>query len=214
MSCERNCFKKIKIKGRKAPLYFKGGGDADIEDTADQKALAKIAAERWVEYQRDFVPAENQYIDEMLNYDKESRQNNLESSSVAAVQAAYDEALDSDIDTLSSSGVNAGSGATISAINDNAADRAVAQTSNVNRTQQALQDQRVQGMKNVVALGNGQAAETLSGLNQIAANSASDAIDEAQISADRSRSKYGAIGTVAGMGARAALGSPDKEENS
>lgn len=193
-------------------LHFKGG-DTSIDDTEEQKALAQIAAERWESYQADFVDAENKYIDEMKSYDKQSRVDQLEGSAAAETKAAFSVKQERELDTLTQAGINPNSGVFKTAINDNATQLAETQTNNVAQTGQAIQDQKVQGMKNVVAIGNGQAAETLAGMGGIATASANQAIDEAQTSAFERRSNSGAAGFAAGAGAKAALGYSEKEDD-
>ena len=193
-------------------LYFKGGDDPELKDTEDQKELAKIASERWEDYQRDFVPAENFFIDEMINYDKDSRKNNIESAAVSNTESAYGDYQEEQLATLTENNVNPNSGAFGEAISDIAIDKGSSRTSNVVQSKQALQDLKVQGMKNVVAVGNGQAAESLAGLNTVASNSANQAINDVQTKAYESQSKFGAIGQAAGMAGRAALGSSEDDE--
>lgn len=192
-------------------LRFKGG-DNKIEDTEEQKALAEIAVERWQSYQTDFVIAENNYIDEMVDYDKDSRIDNLEGSAAAETKAAFSVGRERDIDEMTSSGVNPNSGVFKKAIDTNAANLAAIQTSNVARTGQAVQDQKVQGMKNVVAIGNGQSAEALAGMAGIASASANQAIDDAQTDAYKRRSNASAAGFAGGATAKAALGYKGDDE--
>lgn len=207
-----HAFRPIKVFkfGR---LYFGGGGgdDPELKDTEDQKELAKIASERWSDYQRDFVPAENFYIDEMTNYDSDARYNNIEGAAAVNTESAYGEFQDEQLSALSANNVNPNSGAFNEAIGDIATSKAKNKTSNIVQSKQALQDQGVQGMKNVVALGNNQAAESLAGLNTIASNSAGKAIDDVQTDAYEQRSKFGAIGQAAGMAGRAALGNNEED---
>jgi len=189
-------------------LYFKGG--EKVKDTLEQKELSRIASERWTRYQEVFVPAENKFIEESVNYDKKSREDGVVSAASAAVRSAGGKAIDNETKALSTNGVNASSGKFMSAINENAVDTGAATTDIVNQSAQALQNQKVQGMKNVVAIGNGQAAETMSGMGGISMASANEAANNAQRKADRSSDKWEAAGTVAGAGTRLAI-SNDQE---
>ena len=193
------------------PLFFKGG-DNKIEDTEEQKALADIAAERWESYQGDFVDAENKYIEEMQSYDKDSRVESLEGSAAAGTTAAFNQARDNTAGNMIQAGINPNSGVFKAAIRDNHVDAATSQTDNVVQTGQAVQDQKVQGMKNIVAIGNGQAAQTLAGMGNIATASANEAASQAQTDAYEDRSNSGAAGFAIGAGAKAALGYGDDED--
>ena len=43
-----------------------GGGSTKIKDSASQKALASIAAQRFNLYQQYYVPLENQYMSDVF----------------------------------------------------------------------------------------------------------------------------------------------------
>lgn len=191
------------------PIYMKSGSNR-IEETAEQKELARIASERWGHYQSVFVPAENKLIDEMVNYDKDSRVNAVQGSAIADVQNASASAWGEERRALTSSGVDPTSGAFKSAISERAVNTARAESEVVNNATQGVQDQKVQGMKNVVAIGNGQAAEALQGFSAIANTSAQQAVDKAYRKQDRRASTHEAVGTVAGGAIRAAIEPKEK----
>lgn len=186
------------------PVYFKGG-DNRIEETADQKEFARIASERWSNYKSTFVPAENKFIGEMLDYDNPARMESATRAASAAVQDSAADVWQERAGAMTRSAIDPGSGTFQSAITDHAASTAAIETNVVNRTEQAVQDQRVQGMKNIVAMGNGQSAEALRGMGDIANRSASEAADSALRKDNRRASTHEAIGTVAGGATRAAI---------
>ncbi|MAY54580.1 MAG: hypothetical protein CMQ46_13920 [Gammaproteobacteria bacterium] len=186
------------------PMYFKGGSNR-IEETADQKEFARIAAERWGNYQATFVPAENKYIEEMTDYDNPARMEGATRSARAAVQDSAADAWQERSSQMTRQAIDPSSGRFGAAVTDHAARTAGIETDVVNRTQQAVQDQRVQGMKNIVAMGNGQSAEALQGMGDVASRSAAEAADSALRKENRRSSTHQAIGTVAGAGTRAAI---------
>lgn len=207
-----NQFKPIQLKNRNPAnrLWFKGG-DPSIDDTEDQKEVARIAGERWDSYIETFVPAENEYINEMLNYDNPQRMEQMSGVAAAGTESAYTEAIMDETKRIKAGGVNPNSGAFNEAIDSYATDSAEARTNNTTRTQQAIQDQKVTGMKNVVAMGNGQATEAISGMNQIAADSADEAIDRATKDFSERQNNFEAAGRLTGTVAHA-IKDPEAEQ--
>ena len=148
----------------------------------------------------------------MLDYDKESRVEQLEGSAATGTTQAFSRANDADIEQLNAKGFDPNSGAFQAAISANATKKASVTADNVIQTGQAIQDQKVQGMKNVVAIGNGQAAESLAGLSDIASASAAKANNDAENKAGKRRANAGAVGFAAGAGAKAALGYAEDDD--
>lgn len=202
----------MRIKGGRfyRPVYLKGGSNR-IEETADQKEFARIAAERWGSYQSTFVPAENKYIEEMTDYDNPARTTQAVQSATGAVRKASADTWEGRKEGMTRMAIDPGSGSFNAAITDHAAQTAGIESNVVNRTAQAVQDNRVQGMKNIVAMGNGQAAEAMQGMSSIAQRSASEATDSALRKDARSASTSQALGTVAGGVTRAAIEYGDKK---
>ena len=186
------------------PVYFKGGSNR-IEETADQQEFARIASERWSNYQSTFVPAENKFIDEMTDYDNPARTGQAIASATGAVRDAAADTWDNRASSMTRAAIDPGTGTFQAAITDHAAKSAAVESNVVNRTAQAVQDSRVQGMKNIVAMGNGQAAEAMNGMGNIAQRSAAEATDSALRKDTRRSSTHEAIGTVAGATTRAAI---------
>ena len=191
---------------RFARLYFKGGGgDNDIKDTEDQKALAEIAAQRWQQYQQNYIPVENRYMDKIRNFDSPETMNRMTGIAATNTENAFSEALNNDIRRITAEGINPGSGTFKSAITDNATAKNVAMVDNTSRTQQAVQDTKVQGMQNIVNLGSGLSTEAITGLGETAASSAYEAERQAtRRYNNRSANRY-AMGTAAGMATRSAI---------
>jgi hypothetical protein len=187
-------------------LYFKGGGGGgDIKETNDQRALADIAAQRWQRYQQNFVPVENKYIGDATTANSPSRMQHATEQSQGAVRSEFGQAIASDLGQVTAAGINPNSGTFNAHVDDGNRRMAIAESDNVNKTQQAVDDRQIAGMKNVVAMGNGQATEALSGMGDVATASAQDAATKAvnTHNAD-SENKYLAA-QVAGAGTRTAI---------
>lgn len=193
-------FRPIRIAGRLAPLRFKGGGDSSIDDTEDQKELAEIAFDTWQEYQTTYKPAEDQYIGKALNYDNANSQEQAGGQAAVAASNAFTDAVQQDVSAITGAGVNVNSGTVKSAIAGGFDAEAKARADNVNRSQQAVQDTGFEAMGNVVAMGQGKETSALAGKQDVAANSASAAYDNAMKQHESNQARTSALGNVAGMG--------------
>lgn len=189
-------------------LYFKGGGGSNKrpDDSQDEKELARIAGERWQSYQNTYVPAENKYIDEMRNYDNPQRMEQMTRMAATGTRDAFSEAIQSDINTMTSAGINPNSGTFKQAIHDRGTDMASTEAANTTKTQQAVQDQKVQGLQNVVGMGMGQSTTAMAGMTDVAAASAADAEQKAIKSFNNDSASKQTVGMIAGAGTRAAIG--------
>lgn len=185
---------------RLKPLYFKGGGSGQIKETEDQKALAKIAADRFKRYQEIYKPVENQYMQEVQKFNEPVRQTQASNKAVADTQSVFGKAIADEVNQRTAqSGANINSGAVQSAINTGATKEAIASADNVNRSQQATQDAYVGGLQSIVGMGNGQASEAIQGMGDIAAASNQKAMNAAVSSHNDRSATRSAIG--AGIGA-------------
>ena len=68
-----------------------GGGSTKIKDTAAQKSLARIAAQRFNLYQQYFVPLENQFISDVQALKEPSNFENVASFVNAIQQPEFQE---------------------------------------------------------------------------------------------------------------------------
>lgn len=173
---ESRAFKPIKLPNKKfSRLFFKGGGGGGIEDTEDQKALADIALDRFQRYQDLYVPAENRYIDEVLNYDSASRMEQAGGQATANVQQSFTEGFAGQRQDMAAQGINPTSGASQQALQAYGANSMFAQSDNMNRSEQSIQDAKITGLQNVTAMGQGVAGNAMQGLGDAASYSAEEA---------------------------------------
>lgn len=189
-------------------LYFKGGdgGDGEIKETEDQRALAQIAGERWKRYQDVFVPVENEYMADVTNANNPGQMQHATEQAQAATRSEFSKAIATDVGAVTNAGINPNSGTFNAAVGDGNRRMAVSEADVVNKTQQALDDRKIQGMQNVISMGSGQATQAIAGLNDVATGSAETASNKAvQNHNDSSANKYLAS-QVAGAGTRTAMG--------
>lgn len=193
---EGNAFKPF--KHRSLRLFFKGG-DTSIDDTADQKALADIMADRHDRYKQTFAPIEDQYMERIDNFDSAERQGAVAGIAAGNTESEFADVVKQDIDNIAASGVNLGSGVAIGHANNRAIEKATARATNVNQSQQALQDSKVTGYQNIVAIGNNQSTQAINGMSTIASESQNKAIGDAQSQAGSDAATAGAIGSTVGL---------------
>lgn len=189
-------FKPFKLRS----LWFKGGkADTSVKDTKDQKVLADIANQRFDRYREVYLPVENAYMEEVGNFNSAGRQQQVAGAAASNTESAFAGKLNEEIQGMAGQGVNVNSGAVNNVINQNAIQKGEARGHNVNMTQQALQDQHVQGLQNIVAMGNGQSTEAIKGLGEISSYSSQQAQDDAVKSFNNTSARNQAAGTAAGM---------------
>lgn len=200
---ESRHFKPFNHPGKKfSRLFFKGGGGGGIDDTEDQKELAAIALDRFNRYQQVYVPAENRYIDEVRNYDSAARLEQASGAATANVQSAFTEGFAGQRQDMAAAGINPASGTSMQAITDFGSNSMFAQSDNMNRSEQSIQDAKLTGEQNVVAMGQGVAGNAMSGI----ADAAGYSFDEANRRRDNAFNSSSANRYVAGAAIGGAIG--------
>lgn len=175
----------------------KGG---EVKETAEQQALARIAAERWMSYKDMYLPVEQQYFDYVDSLETPGKAHQIEGMAATNVESAFGEAVKMDVADLTSQGVNPSSGKFQTAISDQTEARATARADNTIRSGQALQDAHVAGKQNIVAIGNNQSGQAIAGFGDVAAQSAIEAQSDATADYRRNQGNAAAAGMAAGAG--------------
>lgn len=178
-----------------------GGGGNDIEQTPEEKALGEIAVNRWNDYQQRFVPVENEYIEAVQKTDSDFSE--ARGRTTSAVQQAFAPAEDDLSDNLFAQGITPDSGKGVTAMNALGQDRGLSMGTGLNETDVAVDNQHIQGLQNVVQMGQGQAAESLGGMGRVAADATQDSINRANQSYQNRQAGLHLAGTVAGAGTQA-----------
>lgn len=197
-------FQPIRIKGRLSPLSFKGGS-GEVKETAEQRALADIMTERFAFYRDNYGAAEDEYFDSVSRYkDPTVSDYAADLSSTAAVDT-FSDILGGTQSQLTSAGVDPSSGAFQGAIRDVADAGGAVTASNVSRGRTAVNDQYVQGLTNIAAIGNGKATDAISSFGDIAQQSGERAADRAVDSHNNRSANVHTGAQIAGAGTRALL---------
>lgn len=177
-----------------------GGGDGRIKDTAAQKKLAQIAARRFNLYQQYYVPLENQFIGEVLSLADTGKFNDVAGVVSSSLKPEFDNARKLVTNRLFQNNVDPSSGRFMAT-----SDAITAETgSSIGRGTAAGQsgqlDRYYQGLQNVVAMGTGQAGQTMSGLGDIARYSGDVARARARGEITEAMAREEAVGTALGSG--------------
>ena len=180
----------------------KGGGEA--RETADQRAAMEVAAQRWNQYQQFFVPVENQFIDRVGHMQDPAQ--------YAAAQGVSNAAITDELAPMEGQftagaidrGANPNSGMFQSPALAKARMRARGAGATAANSSQT--DRAYAARLGLIQMGEGQQAEAMTGMMDLAANSGRMAGQVAQSQLDINQSNLGLIGTVACAGTRGYMG--------
>ena len=179
-----------------------GGGDNKVKDTPEQKYLAQVAAEKWNFAQENLAPLENRYMEQVEQMDSEGRMSYIRGRTMQAQNQAQSGAMDEMELGLGQAGINPNSGRFQGEMEGLGLDLAESGGENLGRAQFEQDSQKVMGLQNITAIGQGQSGQAQAGLSQMAQESAADAIGDAQNAFNRRSANLQLVGTVAGAGTR------------
>ena len=176
-----------------------GGGSNKIKDTKAQKALAQIAAKRFNLYQQYYVPLENQFMSDVFKMNSPAQMENVQSFVTALQQPKFQKQKFIQEQQMFAQGADITSGQ----FQDSSAQMTNAQARGMGTgTAEALSgqiDRYYQGMGNIIAMGQGQAGQAMSGLGDVGALAQKRGIAEAQSEMSSYTNTLGAAGTGLGL---------------
>jgi hypothetical protein len=186
-----------------------GGGSTTIKDTASQKALASIAAQRFNLYQQYYVPLENQFMSDVAGMMDPTAFENVEGFVNALQQPEFQAAKRN----MQQQAFSMGADPTSGQYQARASQMQQAQARGMGLgTSQALSgqvDRYYQGMQNIIAMGQGQAGQAIAGLADVGSLAQQRAAAEAKTSFSNYLGRQQAIGSAVGLGVGlSTLGSP------
>lgn len=183
-----------------------GGGDNKVKDTPQQKYLAQVAAEKWNFAQRELAPLENEYMQHVEQMDSADNMSYIRGRTFQAQNQAQSQAGQQAARGLGQGGINPNSGRFQSEMHGIGQDVANAGGEQAGRAQFEQDSQKIRGLQNIVAIGQGQSGTAQAGLSSVAQASASDAISSAQNSFNRRAANLQLLGNLAGAGAAYGMG--------
>ena len=179
-----------------------GKGAKKLDETEQERALAEIAAQRFNRYKEVFAPLEDQYIQQVFDVRDQSNYENAGGIAASQFQREFQTGQDKLSDQMFQQGVDPSSGA----FQENSAAlrraQAVGQGLGVSGAKVANTDRFYQGLRGVMAIGQGQASDAIEGMAGLARQSQ----ERATASAESAFNKSSAIrsGVSAGLGYAAA----------
>lgn len=177
-----------------------GGGDNTVKDTPEQRQLAAVAAEKWNFAQEKLAPLENAYMESVGDMTSDTNMSYIAGRTLQSQQQAVSEATEQAGMQLSQAGIDPSSGRAQSAMSGIALGGASAGGETLGRAQFEQENQQVQGLQNIVAIGQGQAGQAQQGLSSIASQSAADARQASANQFNRRSANLQLLGQVAGAG--------------
>jgi hypothetical protein len=176
------------------------GGGGDIEETPLEKETASIAMQKFNLLRPQLQEVEDQYIGRVQDLNKSDAYSRLNKDIAVTTGKQFDDAGVSLTKNLAAGGVDPTSGKYQGTLDKFSADAGTVTADSLNKGQTMQQDEALKGMGNVVAMGEGQSAESLSGMMSVANNSTQYARQKAGESAQNQSDKIGTLGFVAGAG--------------
>lgn len=177
-----------------------GGGDNTVEDTPEQRELAAVAAEKWNFAQEKLAPLEDAYMQQVEQMTGEGNMSYIRGRTMQAQQQAGSEIADQAGQQLQQGGIDPSSGRYQGAMTGLSLDTAQAGGETLGRAQFEQENQQIQGMQNIVAMGQGEATQAQAGLAGLADQSAADARSSAANQFNRRSANLQLLGQVAGAG--------------
>ena len=167
-------------------------------ETEEARALAEIAAQRFNRYKEVFAPLEDQYIQQVFDVRDQGNYETAGGIAAAEFQGGFQKAQNNLGGELFQQGADPSSGV----YQENSAAlrraQAVAQGRGVSAAKVGNTDRFYQGLRGVMAIGQGQAADAIDGMGNIARS----AQEKANSAAESAFTRSSAIrsGVAAGLG--------------
>ncbi len=177
-----------------------GGGSANIQETKSSKKLASIAAQRFNLYQKYHVPMENQFISEVQAMNTQASFDTVEGVVAASMKPQFQQMYNQVKQNLAQQNVDPSSGKYEAITSQVAQAEARGVGTGTASGLGGQVDRYYQGMQNVVALGQGQAGTSISGLGDIASMAGNVGRAQASSRLDRYLGRQEMAGTLVGTG--------------
>lgn len=177
-----------------------GGSKQDpLQETPAEQEMARIAVERYNDYQTRFAPLENRLMAEVRTTPGEYAQGLGQAN--AASEQQFANARNQYRDQQFARGVNPASGAFTAGLGGLKRSEALSSGNNMASMGQSLSDQEVYGLAGVTQLGQGQSTNAFQQYGQQASSAQQQAMSDAQIALNESLANQQLTGSVLGMGA-------------
>ena len=171
------------------------GDDDYVEANPYEDQLVEISEKMFEDYQQNYVPLENEMIREIESKRGADYQQSMKNEAVTAARMASPGTV------TVGAGMDPSQGSFIQASNQAQQQAGTAGAMGAMSGLQTAEDQYLSGMMGMAQMGRGQQATAMQGTSDLAAQQAG--VDMAELSAQQyaNAAKWGAAGSVAGMGA-------------
>lgn len=177
-----------------------GGGDTTVKETEEEKAQAEVAMSKWDYYNNELKKYENEFMAEVDNWGSSEKLDVAENLAIQPLASAYASEGSAIRGSMHSAGINPNSGKSITTNRALSSNQAAAEVDAGANGVSMQHDRYISGLQSIVAMGQGQSADAISGLTDIAQTSQTNAINKAgydRIDSDNIRS---AVGLAVGAG--------------
>lgn len=181
------------------------GSKPEIEETAEQKELAAIAAERYDYFEKNLMPVRQVFIDEALDSNNAANYQKLAGTVQADAKTMLNDHLNGAEASMKSAGIDPTSGRYAAGVGEAAKSAAEITSDTVNRAQSQQQDNYVANLGNVIAMGEKKATQAIDGLSDVAAKSADHALQSVNSRLQRRDDVKTGLATVGTIGLDTAL---------
>jgi len=191
-----------------------GGGDPTVKETPEQKASAKVAVQRWNDYQTMFRPYEDKYFKRVEQLNSDASMNQVSGLTDRAASSSFSKAITGTAQQMGYKRINPNSGLFQKEINKLEQSKAKTRAGSMNRAQVSQQDRFVSGLQSIAQMGQGQAVQSIAGLSSVAGNANAYARQSANESASRIVGNNQIIGAGIGGGLRYSLDQSNQQGSS
>lgn len=182
-----------------------GSSDTTVKDTPEQRRLAQVAAEKWNFAQEKLAPLENAYMEQVGEMTAPGRMSYLRGRTMQAQEQATAGLAGQVEGQLAQAGIDPSSGRYQDAVGGLALDMADSGGETLGRAQFEQENQQIQGLQNIVAIGQGEAGRAQVGLSGLADQASADARASAVNKFNRRSANLQLLGSVAGAATRYGL---------
>jgi hypothetical protein len=185
------------------------GGSDKVKETDYEKELAKVYSEQWDYYESNIVPEENKIIADAKTSNDSSVYQGISDDVNLGYQKSFSEAGKTTLDSLASQGVDPSSGKGKGAVKSLSDIEGSVNADATSRSEIAGQERYIDKMGNVMAMGQGEAQDSVASLSDIAVNSQKKAISDASISANNKANINSTLGALGGAYTSHSMSTPN-----
>ena len=174
------------------------GGSDTVGETEYEKELAKVYSEQWGYYKENIIPVEDRVIADANASNDKSVYQEIGGDVNLGYQKSFKEANKQTLSNLAANNIDPSSGKAKGMISNMADTEASVKADATARSEISGQERYIDKMSNVMAMGQGEAQESVASLSDIAVNSQRKAISDASISAQNKSNTLSAVGAIGG----------------